>query len=272
MSRVVPRRGYADGPFGQIHYREHGTGDPLVLLHQAPMTAGQFDNVYGPLAARGIRAIGIDMPGFGGSDVPDKVPYVEDYAECVMPVLDALGLAKANVAGHHTGALVATEVAVRWPDRVISLIQAGPMPLTDEERQAWLESGHVRERGIVARSGGGHMTDIFAGRERMAAGSVPFERLTSYVVQALSGQGEYWYGHHAAFQYRQADALKRVTARTLILTNSGDQIYEHALRAHALRPDFELVTLQGGGIDIVDQQPEEWSDAVRAFLDGNPAS
>ncbi len=33
-----------------------------------------------------------------------------------------------------------------------------------------------------------------------------------------------------------------------------------------MRPDFAYVELQGGGIDIVDQMPEEWADAVAAFL------
>ncbi|MFD2134862.1 alpha/beta fold hydrolase [Novosphingobium resinovorum] len=78
------RRGYAAGPYGQVHFRHAGEGGaPVVLLHQAPMTAAQFDNVYEPLAARGFHAIGIDMPGFGMSDPVDGVPRVEDWAACV---------------------------------------------------------------------------------------------------------------------------------------------------------------------------------------------
>jgi hypothetical protein len=33
-----------------------------------------------------------------------------------------------------------------------------------------------------------------------------------------------------------------------------------------MRPDFAYTALEGGGIDIVDQMPEEWADAVAAFL------
>ena len=46
----IPRRGYVDGAFGQIHYQSLGHGPAVMLLHQAPMTAAQFDNVYEPLA------------------------------------------------------------------------------------------------------------------------------------------------------------------------------------------------------------------------------
>lgn len=43
--KPVTRRGYADGPFGQVHFQSFGEGIPLLLLHQAPMTSSQFDYV-----------------------------------------------------------------------------------------------------------------------------------------------------------------------------------------------------------------------------------
>jgi pimeloyl-ACP methyl ester carboxylesterase len=73
---MTPRRHYADGPFGQVHFQMLGEGAPLILLHQVPMTSGQFDNSYGPLAERG--GIGTDVPGFGISDLAPGVPTVED--------------------------------------------------------------------------------------------------------------------------------------------------------------------------------------------------
>lgn len=263
-----PRRQYADGPFGQIHYQQAGHGRPLVLLHQAPMTSAQFDPVYRPLAARGFHVIGIDMPGFGQSDPTAFVPTIADYARCVPAVLDALGIAKADVLGHHTGALVATELALRVHDRVGRLIVNGPLIITEQERSEYFASGHQWERDWTARAGGTHFNDLFAIRETFTAGSVPLARISDYVVQALSGKGAFWYGHHAAFQYHHDEALRRVAHPTLILTNTGDVIYPHALRAYALRPDFAFVALEGGGVDIVDQQPEDWSNAVATYLTG----
>jgi len=37
MSGHQMKRGYADGPYGQIHYHDSGSGRPLVLIHQAPI-------------------------------------------------------------------------------------------------------------------------------------------------------------------------------------------------------------------------------------------
>lgn len=261
-----PRRGYADGPFGQVHYQVTGEGMAVVLLHQAPVTSGQFDNVYAPLARRGFRVIGIDMPGFGGSDPTGFVPGVGDYAGIVPPVLDALGIARAAVLGHHTGALAATEAALRFPDRVSALIVNGPLIVEDADYDTFMAGLHQWELGYGARAEAAHMVELFGIRNRLAHGAIAPDRLSDYVVHSLSGRGTFWHGHHAAYTYRLGDTLPAVTQPGMILTNTGDMIYPHAARARALRPDFAYAELQGGGIDIVDEQPEAWADAVAGFL------
>jgi pimeloyl-ACP methyl ester carboxylesterase len=263
-----PRRGYADGPFGQVHYQVLGDGTPLVLLHQAPVTSDQFAAVYAPLARRGFRAIGIDMPGFGMSDPTDFVPGVDDYARIVPPVLDALGIGRAAILGHHTGALVATEAALQFPDRIGALIVNGPLLASESEHAAFMAGLHKWELGYAARPEAAHMVELFGIRDRLAHGAIPAARLSDYVVQSLIGRGPFWYGHHAAYAYRQADTLPKVTQPGMILTNTGDSIFPHAERARALRPDFAFVALEGSGIDIVDEQPEAWADAVASFLHG----
>ena len=267
-----PRRSYADGPFGQIHFQTPGSGRPIVLIHQAPMTSGQFDNVYDPLAQLGLQPIGIDMPGFGQSDPTEFVPSVADYAQVVVPVLDTLGIARCALLGHHTGALAATEAAIAFPDRIYALIINGPLIVRQEEREDFFAKLHVWERGFSARTDAGHMAELFSIRERFANGSVPLDRISDYVVQALSGRGPFWYGHHAAYTYQQDERLPLVTQPTLLLSNTGDLIYPHVERARAVRVDFHVTVLKGGGIDIVDQQPEAWADAVAAFLAGPGAA
>ena len=37
------RRGYIDGVWGQVHYREAGQGDPFVLIHQVPWSSVRLD-------------------------------------------------------------------------------------------------------------------------------------------------------------------------------------------------------------------------------------
>ena len=265
----VPRRGYADGPFGQVHFRDTGEGRPLILCPQAPQTSRQFENVYEPLARHGIRAIGVDSPGFGESDPTPFVPTASDWAEAVPAVLDLLGIEQADVLGHHTGSMVATETAILFPERVNRLIVNGPLPVSEEERRNFLKFVEEGEINFVYEHDGSHMQEAFATRYRMYAdgGATPDPKtITRYTVERFQGYAPFWTGHHAAFIYDHNAALEQVMAPTMILTNTGDQIYENARLAAQIRPDFDYVELQGGGIDIVDQMPEEWADAVVGFL------
>lgn len=266
------RRDYADGPYGLVHFQDTGAVDgnarPLVLCPQAPMSSRQFDSVYPILAARGIRAIGVDTPGFGNSDPTDFVPKVEDWAPAVAAVLDHLGLDQVDVLGHHTGALVATEVALQFPNRVKNLILAGPLPLEDEERQGFLDYVDRAEVNYEYKADGSHLVGSFMGRFNAYGEDADPQRITRYTIEKLMGRGPFWYGHYAAFMYNHNEAIPKITQRTLILTNTGDQIYEHAKWTKRMRPDFEFTELQGGGIDIMDQQPEAWVDAIVDFLDG----
>lgn len=262
----VPPRGYADGPYGQVHYRDTGRGIPLVLCHQAPQTSRQFTNVYQPLHERGIRAIGVDTPGFGESDPTPFVPTVEDWAVVVPAVLDHLGIRQAHVLGHHTGAMVATEVAVQFPARVLRLIINGPLPLDEARRLKLLDGTQKREIDFVYQPDGSHLQASFATRYRMYGEGADPKTITRYTAEKFQGYAPFWTGHHAAFIYDHGAAIKKIQQHTLILTNTGDMINEDARLARQMRPDFAFVELQGGGVDIVDQQPEEWADAVAAFV------
>jgi pimeloyl-ACP methyl ester carboxylesterase len=271
------RRGYADGPYGLVHYYDTGAaGRPLLMFHQAPMSARQFDRVYEPLAKRGIRAIGVDMPGFGMSDPTSFVPKVEDWAKVAPALLDHLRIEQCDVLGHHTGAMVATEVGVQYPQRVRSLVVNGPMPMGDEERAKRLEGQKTSEIDFEYKADGSHMAASFQTRWRMYGGAdgantgaiADPKLITRYTVEKFQGFGPFWYGHYAAFKYDHEKGLRALKVRTLLLTNTGDMIYGHCQAARRMRPDFAYAELAGGGVDIVDQQPEAWCDVVAKFLRG----
>lgn len=96
-----------------------GHGRPLVLLH------GLLDDSEGwmQLARDTHRpCIAIDLPGFGGSDLPSR-PRVSAYAEAVVEGLDQLALGPFTLVGHSLGGAVATAVAERHPDvRALALL------------------------------------------------------------------------------------------------------------------------------------------------------
>ena len=94
----MPKRGYLDGPAGQVHYRRAGEGgEPLLLLHQSPLSSTQFDAVLPGLAARGFDALALDLPGYGMSDEPPPGAALEDYAGIIPAAMTAMAIGRAHV-------------------------------------------------------------------------------------------------------------------------------------------------------------------------------
>jgi pimeloyl-ACP methyl ester carboxylesterase len=52
----------------------------------------------------------------------------------------------------------------------------------------------------------------------------------------------------------------------MLMTNTGEDLYEATGRAHAIRPDFAFAALEGGSHDIIDEQPQNWARTVIEFL------
>ena len=99
-----------------------GEGPPLVLLHGFPQNHRCWLPVLPALAAT-HRCLLIDLRGYGDSDAPaddagHTVYSKRRMARDVVCVLDALGLARADVAGHDRGARVAYRFALDHPERL----------------------------------------------------------------------------------------------------------------------------------------------------------
>ena len=131
------RRAYADGRFGQIHYRiaKPATATdrtPLVCFHLSPNSG----RVYGLwLAEMGKDRISVapDTPGFGESDPPPTPPEIADYAAAMGELIDHLGFDQVDVMGYHTGSRTCVEIAQQRPKQVRRIILVSAPTYSDEE-------------------------------------------------------------------------------------------------------------------------------------------
>ena len=270
-------KGYADGPFGQVHYQ---TADPragatggqqdgadtltLLLCHQSPSSSEMFGGAYALLAEAGIRAIGIDTPGFGQSDPPAGQHSISGYASAVMAVMDHLNIGRAGILGHHTGASIAAEVAATWPDRIDRVILNGPPVMTFDERETVRKAIHSAPRATPVADGQ-HLVDLWNKRMQFTPGWSDLDAMHNGIVQMLIAGDSDVAGFDAAFDHDITEPMLKITQPCLILTNTGDDLYEAAQRARELRPDFSYHELIGGTHDIVDEQTEGWVAAVAEF-------
>jgi pimeloyl-ACP methyl ester carboxylesterase len=102
---------------------EAGDGPPVLLLHGFPDSWRLWRHQISALADAGHRVIAPDLRGFGDSAKPEAVEAYRMRALVtdVVGVLDALGVERADVAGHDWGASLAWVLAMFVPDRVSRL-------------------------------------------------------------------------------------------------------------------------------------------------------
>jgi pimeloyl-ACP methyl ester carboxylesterase len=117
-----------------VHIVVEGTADRTVVLCHAAPGSGLFDPDPEATWARGVTLLGVDRPGYGGSDPapPGEWPGVDRTADELAEALDQLGVERAGVAGWAGGGLVALALAARRPDLVDRLVIIGT-PAPDSE-------------------------------------------------------------------------------------------------------------------------------------------
>lgn len=124
----------------QVHYRRAGSGPPILVLHQSPASSREMIPTMRLLADR-FTVIAPDTPGNGQSDpLPLDCPAMEDFADALVALLDALGLHEpVPIYGYHTGGVCALSLAGRHPRRVSRAMMNGYIQLDEAERAMFLD-------------------------------------------------------------------------------------------------------------------------------------
>ena len=259
------KKSYISSQYGQVHFQIYGDGIPLILCHQSPSSLEMFNSAYPVLAALGIQSIGIDTPGYGQSDGPNNQPKILDYAQCVIDVITSTGYDKVSLLGHHTGACIVAELALLRPDLINKIILNGPPLLTQDEKQTMLQMIE-NAPSLTLKKDGSHLLELWNKRIKFTPGWTNLDAMQNGITQMLRADENDIFGFKAAFDQDLENVLLQIENPTMILTNTGDDIYFAALRAKELRPDFMFKELENNTHDIVDEQPQEWSKYIADFL------
>ena len=118
--RVSGRSSIIKTPFGALEYAVAGSGPPVLMIHG---TGGGFDQglrFATALKQRGHRIVLPSRFGYLRSDFPVD-PSLANQADAFVTMLDYLGIERLPVIGGSAGALSATALALRHPDRCTAL-------------------------------------------------------------------------------------------------------------------------------------------------------
>jgi len=106
-----------------------GAGDPLLFIHGWGLTPRSYADGVARLTKAGLSLIAPSLPGFGGTaPSPVRKTGIEEYADCIAGLLDALDIEHpAFVVGHSLGGGIGIRLASGHPDLVRSLTLINPV-------------------------------------------------------------------------------------------------------------------------------------------------
>ncbi|GAB2733527.1 alpha/beta hydrolase [Melaminivora jejuensis] len=229
----------------RTNYHDLGSGAPVLLIHGSGPGVSAWANwrlLMAPLAER-ARVIAPDMAGFGYSERPAGFAYGMDaWVRQAVGLLDALGIARADLVGNSFGGGLALALAIRHPERVRRLVLMGsvgvPFELTPGLDAVWgYEPSLAAMRALL---------DIFAfDRSRVTD---ELARLR-YEASIRPGFQESFAAMFPAPRQRWVDALaspeadiRRIPHETLVVHGREDRVIPlaNAYRLTELLPRVQL--------------------------------
>ncbi len=261
-----------------VRYVDLGEGDapPVVFVHGL---GGNWQNWLEnlPRIAQGRRALALDLPGFGESEMPASKISISGYAELVDAWLERLGVGHVAVVGNSMGGFIAAELAIRYPERVerLALVSAAGISITNLRRRPTMTIARAatvvgaltasRSRAIIARE-----------RLRHAVISPVIRHPTLiapdllYEVMQGSGKPGYIDALDALTSYDFRDRIGEIRAPALIVWGREDVLVpvRDADEFERQIPSSRRLIMDDTGHAPMLERPEHFNRCLVGFLSG----
>jgi non-heme chloroperoxidase len=268
----------------EIHYNDHGHGEPIILIHGYPLNGNSWERQERVLLEHGYRCISYDRRGFGQSSQPTAGYDYDTFASDLKALLDHLALDQDVVlAGFSMGTGEVTRYLGTYGSAGVGkAILLGVIPpfllhtddnprgvpgsVFDDIKDAIVADRYAYFDGFLANF---YNTDVLA-PDRIGDAALR----ASFNVAA----GASPYASHACVDTWLTDFrgdLPKLDVPTLVIHGTADRILPLEATAARLRDenliaDLTVVEVKNGPHNIGWTHPEETNAAMLAFLGGRP--
>jgi 3-oxoadipate enol-lactonase len=253
----------------RIHYQAFGrSGAPAVLMIQGLGADKHGWDLQRYRFAWHYRVIAFDNRGAGRSDKPFSAYSLEQMAEDAIAVLDADGVEAAHVVGASMGGVMSQILAIRHPERVLSLT----LVCTACRNFAWRRELLARWATVATERGVGEMSRRAA---RWMIGPRSFRRLAPALTW-LGPVGMTRTSHGFVAQVRAiltmdeslAEELSTITVPVLVVVGNQDILTPRGDSEELAEriPTAELVVVSGAAHGIMIEHGRTFNGIVLEFL------
>jgi non-heme chloroperoxidase len=266
----------------EIHYRDHGSGKPIVLIHGYPLDGNSWERQEWALLRAGYRCISYDRRGFGKSSQPTTGYDYDTFAADTKAVLDHLALGEDVVlAGFSMGTGEVTRYLGRYGSSGVSkaaLFGVIPPFLLQTDDNPKGVPGDVFE-GIKQQV----LADRYKWFDDFFANFYNTDVLAPERIgdAALRGSFQVAAGASPYASYACVDTwltdfredLPKIDIPTLVVHGTADRILPFESTAARLRDekliaDLTLVEIPNGPHNVGWTFPDECNKALLDFLNG----
>lgn len=218
---------------------------PLILIHGLSVSGHYMTPTARRLAAH-FPVYVPDLPGFGLSEKPDHVFSIDEMADFVADLIEALGLEQVALLGNSFGCEIIATLAVRRPQRLARTILVAPTADPRGRRTHYMLAKGVRTLFCEPRS----LWPILA-RDYLRAGPWRTFRTFFYILQDPI-----------------EERLPHVRVPTLVVCGAHDPIVPRrwAEEATRLLPYGRLSVIEEGAHAVNYDAPDQLATLVCDFL------
>lgn len=257
----------------QLYYQAHGQGQALILM--PGLGAGHtawFRQL--PAFRKHFRVVTFDPRSIGRSDRPEQPYGFRALADDVVGLMDHLSVGKAHILGQSLGGIVAQEVAVDYPDRVMKLVLVGSGIVGGDDN--FISPALMETMGIRAVGQQIDFSKLNTSKTMSVLIGLSFDKwayrtamrfLSRFFVKremfdGLSDQIRAMSGHNTV------DRLHLIKAQTLVITGAEDRIVSpRASEVLAAKiPNARLVMVKGGSHGFNVEMTSRFNREVLDFL------
>jgi non-heme chloroperoxidase len=261
----------------EIHYEDHGSGQPVLLIHGYPLNGNSWERQERELLANGHRVISYDRRGFGRSSQPTVGYDYDTFAADLNALIEHLNLSDIVLVGFSMGTGEVTRYLGRYgSNRVRRAALLGAIPpfllKTDDNPEG--VDGQVFEeiKAAIVNDRYAYFKDFFNNFynvDRLAP-----ERISEQAWQAsfnvAAGASPFaTYACVDTWLTDFRDDLPKIDVPVLVVHGTEDRILPYqatAQRLPALVKDLKLVTVEGGPHNIAWTHPDKVNPALLQFL------
>jgi pimeloyl-ACP methyl ester carboxylesterase len=244
----------------QTFYEDVGVGDPPMLFVHGIGNHTHFAAQV-EFFSRSHRVVAPDLPGFGGSDAPERAYGIAAFADEVAWLCDELDLDRPVIVGHSMAGAVALEVAAARPDLPSALVLLDPIPIVP------LPALQDQRAQLAEALAGPQFREAFRSfAERRMFRPTDDPDLRAWIVEEMCATPQHvLVPTFDSLSRWSGESLAGVSVPLLLIT-AGDGLPADMAKTRELFPQLELGRTVGVGHFAHAMAPEQVNAMIDSFL------